>query len=1193
MTVCSKCGKTIPKDSVAGFCPVCLMAGGLDPADEPPAADYAEADGIEIETELGVVGPYALLRKLGQGGFGDVFLARQTSPMTRLVALKLLHPSERSPQVFARFEAERQTVAMLDHPNIATIYDAGETDDKSPYFAMEFVDGEPLNTYCDHGHLNVAARIELVRQICEGVHYAHQKGVIHRDLKPSNILVTELDGRPLPKIIDFGIAKAVDRSGLEHTLFTHAFQLVGTPTYMSPEQANFDSAAIDVRSDIYALGILLYELLTGTTPITLSSAEETDISEVLRQIRDVVPKRPSQLASDLPVGRDLDSIVMMALEKEPGRRYTSAAAMMDDLERLLANQPVAAGPPSGLYVFKKFVRRHRAGAITSTVALMALVVALVVSTTMFLRTEEARENEAEARRDLSKTFAESDIRVAQLLMERGQNADAVAYLCRSLRAWPEQPGAANTLVNLLTEPRPHPLVEAVSHPSKEHSYISHFGGSSDGEHLVAIMSERPESEEEEIVTWNLKEGTSNVAPSGFKDRINAMVVTSDGKFIVTGSADKTLRIWNAEAGHSVTPDPINFGKDEVVQLRISMDETKVAAGGSTGQVRVYSLATGEPVSSFIQDTARITALAFLWDRKRLVTGNADGTCRLWDIESGGHFKQVQRKFNGPVVDIKTSPALPAGDGEHVVLAGDNLTVSWILSTKEGKEKLSYSMQSYALPVVSLAVPQQGNGWMVGNIEGARASVKSRAFQRYESTNLQDAPVTFVGFTAYGEHAVSLTRRGIMELWHCSTGLSERFPIEAGSSTAKPKASLPRGGKVLFHAPNHLGPIDPGNRGDIQIWDLPADVPGRILDTLSQKDSTFLVFDSEGLRKPGAVEIAPSGNGVLGVSQNGIPQLWTENSGSYSCELFSVETPVRTVKMMAEKPGSALFLFRSGLIEEWSLETRKRLSVVSALPVVGELTHASVSENGRWIFYRTGESGRVSVLWDLETGGSAVFPKISSMSEAIVTEDTVFCITQEGQLLVWRVGEKELLFPAVEIDTQASVNRLSLSDDGQFISIGTDSGLVQIRRRSDLKLHREFLHKTSVYDVSFDSSSGHVAIGGQRKLHIIDLESGALIAPPIILTTPCRRIEWAPGGQRLYVSTDEQLIHVFDFPEPVKSLPPWFLDFAETLVSRRIDKDGDLALVKARPLAGIAEIFAEHLEEDTPHSRFARSLLEKE
>ena len=985
MTLCSKCGNTIPKDSIAGFCPVCLMAGGLAPVDEPPAADYAEAAGIEVETSLGDVGPYALLRKLGQGGFGDVFLAQQSSPVSRIVALKLLHSSERSPQVFARFEAERQTLAMLDHPNIATIYDAGETDQGTPYFVMEFVDGEPLNTYCDQRNLNITARIELLRQICEGVHYAHQKGVIHRDLKPSNILVTELEGRPIPKIIDFGIAKAVDRSRLERTLFTEAFQLIGTPTYMSPEQANFDSAAVDVRSDIYALGILLYELLTGTTPITLSSAREADISKVLRQIRDVVPKRPSQCDSDLFIRRDLDLIVMKALEKEPGRRYASAAAMMDDLERFTANRPVAAGPPSGLYVFQKFVRRHRAGVITAAVALMALVIALIISATMFFRTEEARQNEEEARRDLSRTFAESDTRVAQQLMESGQTAGAVAYLCRSLRAWPEQPSAANTLVNLLTEPRPHPLVKAVSHPSREHSFVSHFGGSSDGEHLVAIMSERPGSQEE-IVTWNLKEGTSNVATSGYKGPINAMVVTSDGKFIVTGSTDKTLRIWNTEAGQSVTPDPIRFGKNEVVHLRISKDETKVGVGGSEGLVRVYSLATGEPVSPFMQDSARITALDFRLDQERLVTGNTDGICKLWEIETGTQKLQATLKFNGPVIDVKTAPAAPIG--ERVLLAGDQRAASWMFLKVGEKEHQAIVPQAYSIHVVSLAAPQQGDGWMVGNIEGARASFGPRAFHRYESTNLQDAPVSFVGFTAYGEHAVSLTTRGALEFWHCSTGLGERFPIQAGGGRATPKASLPRGGKVLFHAPNQLTPGGLGYRGDIHIWDLPADVPGRILDTLAKKEATLLDFDikgSQGRRKTGRVEIVPSGDRILGISRRGKPQLWTDHSDRYTCELLPVDQEVRAFKPMAKNPARALLVMQSGRVEEWSLDTCENISLVAALPIVQKIAYASVSENGRWIFYRTGKSGQISVLWDLEAGGSVIFPEFPSPLEVTVTK----------------------------------------------------------------------------------------------------------------------------------------------------------------------------------------------------------------
>jgi non-specific serine/threonine protein kinase/serine/threonine-protein kinase len=341
------------------------------------------------------VGPYRLQQRLGEGGMGVVWLAEQTEPIRRRVALKIIKQGMDTRQVVARFAVERQVLARLDHGNIARVYDAGATERGRPYFVMEYVAGLPITTYCDQHRLGIRERLELFLQVCEGVQHAHRNAIIHRDLKPHNVLVTVQDGRAIPKIIDFGVARATDRQLTEQTLFTELGQVIGTPEYMSPEQAEMSALDIDTRADVYALGVLLYELLTGWLPFDFRELRRAGLDELRRRIREDDPPLPSARLSTLGdqettlVARaqattvhklmsslrgDLDWITMKALEKDRTRRYGTPSELADDLRRHLRDEPVLASPPSAVYRARKFVRRHTVG-----VAFAAVTAALVLA----------------------------------------------------------------------------------------------------------------------------------------------------------------------------------------------------------------------------------------------------------------------------------------------------------------------------------------------------------------------------------------------------------------------------------------------------------------------------------------------------------------------------------------------------------------------------------------------------------------------------------------------------------------------------------------------------------------------------------------------------------------------------------------------------------------------------------------------
>ncbi len=339
-----------------------------------------------------LVNRYRIRESIGEGGFGVVYRAEQSEPVRRDVALKILKPGMDTRQVIGRFESERQALATMDHPYISKIFDAGETASGHPYFVMELVNGLPITMYCDQARLNTDERLELFIGVCQAVQHAHQKGIIHRDLKPSNVLVALHDDKPIPKVIDFGIAKALDRRLSNKPQLTEYRQWVGTPEYMAPEQAETPGFDIDTRADVYSLGVLLYELLTGKRPFDLTAVLELGFDEMRRALRDVDPVRPSTRVSNAAAERgqvtsldaatiralattlhdELDWIVLKAMEKDRSRRYESASALALDIQRYIRNEPVEARPPSFVYRARKFTGRHRLGVTAAAIVLLAL-----------------------------------------------------------------------------------------------------------------------------------------------------------------------------------------------------------------------------------------------------------------------------------------------------------------------------------------------------------------------------------------------------------------------------------------------------------------------------------------------------------------------------------------------------------------------------------------------------------------------------------------------------------------------------------------------------------------------------------------------------------------------------------------------------------------------------------------------------
>jgi WD40 repeat protein/serine/threonine protein kinase len=1036
---------------------------------EPPARPPETVDEPPISERPGtVIGPYKLLEQIGEGGFGIVFMAEQTRPVRRKVALKVLKPGMDTHQVVARFEAERQALALMDQPNIAQVYDGGETAWGRPYFVMELVRGIAITDYCDHNHLSVRERLGLFVDVCGAVQHAHQKGIIHRDLKPSNVLVTLHDDKAVVKVIDFGIAKATGQQLTEKTLFTNFAQMIGTPLYMSPEQVQMSGLDVDTRSDIYSLGVLLYELLTSTTPLDGERLRTVGYEEIRRIIREEEPPRPStritsmgQVATTVSAQRqsdprrliqlfrgELDWVVMKALEKDRNRRYESASSFAADVQRYLHDEPVQACPPSAWYRFRKFARRNKAMLATASVVALVVSVAVAVSTALIWRANQDLQHALErerreayfqritvAHRELSTDNLAAALRALQECPKdlRGWEWHYLMRLCKVeplvLRDSTEVYGVAfspdgeriasagkDGKVKIWDSRTGRLIQEFRAHDKAACSVFFH----PDGRHLASAGADRL------VKVWDLKtrrevfRGPCD-AIHKFKAAYTVAFRPPDGRHLAAG-CDQVVRVWDWKTDqllHTV-PGP----EYHSIPVAFTRDGRRLATGGAWEQgLTLWDAETGRLLGTLPAHRHPVSALAFNTDGGRLASASVGRSVSLWDTTTAELLKTLPH--TGNVLGVAFSP-----DGRRLASAGEDKTVHvWDAATR--REVLGLHGHTDMCGCVAFSP----DGWRLASASHDGTirvwdATPLRADEGQETLTFpQHDEVRSLAVSPDGRWIASAGNGTLVRVWDAATGrVSFNFPGHSAPVFS-----------VAWHPdPNrrHIATAgSPGRQHAVKIWDASD---GRV-------DVRIPVGRGAGPYQ--ALAFSPDGRYLVTGQLEGAVQVWDARTGQPVGTLATHDREIRGVvfsrdgRHLASASGD-------GKVTLWDAtrlgeKQEPRLTIRARVP--GPSVNVAFSPDGRRL--ATGGEGNTVKIWDVEKGKELLTTLRGHSKEVYAVAFSpkegrwVASGGEDSKVKIWdsRTGEEVLTFRG----HTGLVSALAFSPDGRRLYSGSRDTTVKV------------------------------------------------------------------------------------------------------------------------------------------------------
>jgi len=1031
-----------------------------------PSATAASLSGPSGESPGTRIGRYKLLELIGEGGFGSVFRAEQTFPIKRRVALKIIKLGMDTKQVIARFEAERQALAMMDHPNIAKVFDTGATDAGRPYFVMELVEGVCITRYCDEQKLTIKQRLELFVQVCQAVQHAHTKGIIHRDIKPSNVLVSVADGVAVPKVIDFGIAKATQGRLTDQTLTTEQGRWMGTPQYMSPEQAS-GSPDIDTRSDIYMLGVLLYELLTGTTPFDADTLAAMPVSEIQRIICEVDPPRPSVRLSALGdttialaaqrrfdprklsqlLEKELDWVVMRCLEKDRAGRYQTASALARDVQRYLANEPVTARPAGRTYRVRKFVRRNRVVVLASAAVLLALLLGLVGTLLYAHQTNLARLVAEGAKRA-------AEIEGAERLISEG---DALGAASR----WPEARDRYTLARQRLLE---------LGQPT-----LAADLGLWDAVRAIPVLNSF----------------YPNVG------EIECAEVFPDGRTAATGGKDGRLIIWDLAIAREILIVPAHQGP--VHALAISPDGATVVTGGEDGKAKVWNVSDREQRQVFTIHGKPVRAVAVLPDGNRAASGGDDGVLRIWNLKTAEQIKS----FSAP---------------DRMFIIGNAGSVA-------------VSDKAAPAPILSLAVSRGGRLIVAGSKDSyARVyDLEKVKLLRELGYSLGGSPVSCVAFSA-DDNFVLTGWGGDLVWWDRQTG-TERTPATGliNNATAAPPRALHGQETMYFVGHNDVGHTNTINSlelsgdGDLvltgaddmtaRVWssggesrEVLSDQSGRIAAARFAPTGNLVLTAGAAMRlwdiSPGTLlqivgqnpfpidVIAISGDGrlVLTGSQDGAVRVFDAGTGRLFRRLVGHSEPITAI-VLSPDGGQALSGSADGTLRVWDVVNGWLVRTIAAHR--GGV--AGVGVTADWVTAVSAGADGFVRLWDIRTGTKActLGRHSAAPTSAAIAPDGSCAITGDAQgiVTVWGLKARRQI-SATMSRPGIRISAVAFSPKGKQFIVGYADGVCEL---SDTEGHQRLRlpsHTGEVRAIAFFADGMSAAsVATDATIRISDLATG--------------------------------------------------------------------------------------------------------